>query len=266
MWCAPPVEQWDILQETVSKGGQGLVSMSLASLLHLEATKLIKSICHLWLSWVMDHLGMDQHLLDLLLLLGQEQDLLHLDHLVVEAKINLHLEELCLLLLEETGAHLEEDLVATPGPMEDHLLAHLVQVPNHLCLNLYSLHGEGTRRMETVEEVTMTGIIPLHLLETCLHGKVVKVGLQDTLVPHLLPHPKALVMEAVTAGECHHGLEFLHHLLVVQVVLLEALGQFLHLPWATGTRVGVSHNLGDRIQVNSPIFWEHPHHHHLQVN
>merc|ERR1711988_1754485 len=121
-----------------------------------EATKLIKSICHLWLSWVMDHLG-------------QEQDLLHLDHLVVEAKINLHLEELCLHLLEETGAHLEEDLVATPGPMEDHLLAHLVQVPNHLCLNQYSLHGEGTRRMETVEEVTMTGTIPLHLLETCLH-------------------------------------------------------------------------------------------------
>jgi len=202
----------------------------------------------------MDHLGMVLDHLGLLLLLGQVQDLLHLGHLVVEAKINHHLEDLCLHLLEETGAHLEEDQVATPGLMEGHLLARLVQVLNHLCLNLYSLHGEETRRMETVEEVTMTGIIPLHLLETCLHGQVVKVGLQDTLVLHLHPHLKALVMEAVTTGECLHGLEFLHHLLVVKVVLLEDLVQFLHLQWATGTRAGVSHNLEDRIQVNSPIF------------
>lgn len=229
--------------------------MSLVSLLHREETRSIKSICHSWQSWVMDLLGMDHHLLlHHLALLAQVQDLLLLDHLVVVVKINHHQEELCLHHLEETGDHLEDHQVATTGLMEDHLLVHLGQVLNLLCLNLCSHLGVETRRMETVGVVTMTGTIHLHLLETCLHGQVVKEDLLDILVLHLHHHPKDPAMEAATAGVCLHGLVFPHHLLVVKVVLQEAQVQFLHLLWATGTKDGVSHNLEARTRVNSPTY------------
>merc|ERR1712098_1032955 len=89
------------------------------------------------------------------------------------------------------------------------------QVLNLLCLNLCSHLGVETRRMETVGVVTMTGTIHLHLLETCLHGQVVKEDLLDILVLHLHHHPKDPTMEAATAGVCLHGLVFPHHLLQV---------------------------------------------------
>ena len=210
------MELWVILLETVSRGGQVQGMISMVSLLLLAATRLIRSISHSWLSWVMDPLAL--LLLHLALHLPQEEPCLLVQAPLV---VRTRLPEHCLhLLLEDQEVG---DKVAMVGDQDQ-----VVEVSTWGC----SLPGqEEVRRMDPLV-VKIGTILLLHHLELGADHPDHLGKEQEVIHQHHQEAREAVIMAVTIAGECHLGvLQVAHHLHLVDLL------QFLLL---TGVKDGVN--------------------------